>query len=66
MDLDLHGVKHTDVASMVENHIGLNTPPYKIITGNSLQMQHLVRQVLIKHEVNHLIWRDNLGSFSII
>ena len=36
--LDLHGVKHEDVDRLVENFVLLNSPPMKIITGNSERM----------------------------
>ena len=36
--LDLHGVKHEDVDRLIENFVLLNSPPMRIITGNSEKM----------------------------
>ena len=44
--LDLHGVKHEDVDRLVENFVLLNSPPMKIITGNSERMMELTLDVL--------------------
>ena len=46
--LDLHGVKHQDVDSSVENFILMkqNYFPLKIICGNSAKMIHLVEKTL--------------------
>lgn len=66
MDLDLHGVKHIDVEWIVENHIGKYKPPYKIITGNSHTMKEIVKNILVKRKIEHIIWSSNLGSISIV
>ena len=52
-DLDLHGVKHQDVDLLVEEYILLNTPPFKIITGNSSTMKVLTRTVLDRHQYKY-------------
>ena len=44
VELDLHGVVYEDVPQMIDRLIFRNEPPYRIITGNSLEMQ---RQVLL-------------------
>lgn len=49
-DLDLHGIKHRDVEIIVEEHILLHKPPFKIITGHSNKMKDLTISVLEKHE----------------
>jgi hypothetical protein len=48
MDLDLHGVQHSDVDRLVENFIYLNqySMPLKIICGNSNIMIRLVQEVV--------------------
>ena len=51
--LDLHGIRHFDVDRLVENFIILNEPPIRIITGNSDQMQLLVKKVLDRHDVEY-------------
>lgn len=48
-ELDLHGVKHVDVESLVENFVFLNTLPVRIITGNSKKMRDIVNNTLKKH-----------------
>jgi hypothetical protein len=48
MDLDLHGVRHSEVDRLVENFVYLNqdSMPLKIICGNSNIMIRLVQQTL--------------------
>jgi hypothetical protein len=48
MDLDLHGVRHSDVDRLVENFVYLNqnSMPLKIICGNSNVMIRLVQETL--------------------
>lgn len=48
-ELDLHGIKHADVESMVEDFVLVRTPPITIITGNSEPMKKLVTKTLEKH-----------------
>jgi len=52
MTLDLHGVRHHEVESMVENFILLNQNnfPLTIICGNSNKMIELVNNVINKIE----------------
>ena len=52
MTLDLHGVRHHEVKSMVENFILLNQNnfPLTIICGNSNKMIELVNNVINKIE----------------
>jgi len=54
--LDLHGVKHEDVDRLVENFVLLNSPPMKIITGNSERMMELTLDVLDRHEFEWTRW----------
>lgn len=51
--LDLHGVKHADVETTVEEFVLIRTPPIKIITGNSEPMKELVIKALDKHGYKH-------------
>ncbi len=66
--LDLHGIKHSEVKSTVDGFIRKNLThlPVEIITGNSLEMQNLVRQVInlyrLKMEPKNYV---NLGSFIV-
>ena len=48
--LDLHGIKHADVKTEVENYLYLNQEdcPILIICGNSQKMISLVEEVLVK------------------
>ena len=66
--LDLHGVKHRDVANLVDIFIrkNQNNLPIEIITGNSLDMQSEVKKVI----KNYGLKMDpksyfNLGSYII-
>lgn len=47
-DLDLHGVRHSDVDRIVENYVYLNqgSLPLTIICGNSNTMMQLTRDVV--------------------
>jgi hypothetical protein len=49
-DLDLHGVRHSDVDRLVENYIYLNQDslPLTIICGNSNTMIRLTRDVITR------------------
>ena len=66
--LDLHGIKHRDVEELVNSFIGthFNILPIEIITGNSVYMQKIVREIVqsykLKMEPTNYI---NLGSYVI-
>jgi len=49
-ELDLHGIRHHDVDRIVENFV-FNVYPSqaKIITGNSMRMKKIVKDVLDRH-----------------
>ena len=53
--LDLHGVKHVDVAILVENYIlqHQESCPLKIITGNSDKMKKLFIKTLESNGFNY-------------
>tara|TARA_Y100000816_G_C25695145_1_gene367575 strand:+ start:375 stop:575 length:201 start_codon:yes stop_codon:yes gene_type:complete len=57
--LDLHGVKHEDVDRIVENFVLLNSPPIRIITGNSEKMMELTLNVLNKHDFEWERWANS-------
>jgi|TARA_Y100000361_G_scaffold128523_1_gene123496 hypothetical protein len=57
--LDLHGVKHEDVDRLVENFVLLNSPPMKIITGNSERMMELTLDVLSRHDIEWTRWASS-------
>ena len=66
--LDLHGVTHSDAAELVDSFIGryFHKLPVEIITGNSADMQKIVRKVISSYELkieptNYM----NLGSYII-
>ena len=68
MSLDLHGIKHRDVEDLVDSFIGryFNMLPIEIITGNSADMQGIVRKIVQSYKLkmeptNHV----NLGSYVI-
>ena len=61
-ELDLHGKKHEEIDRLVENFVLLNTPPLRIITGNSHKMKNLVEKVLKRHKFD---W-ENLKSSQIL
>ena len=51
--LDLHGIRHSDVDRVVENFVLLNELPMRIITGNSDRMVELVIKVLDRHNIEY-------------
>lgn len=54
-ELDLHGVKHADVPTTVEDFVlTQKTTSVKIITGNSGTMKKIVKQTLEKHGFKYL------------
>ena len=58
-ELDLHGVKHEDVDRIVENFVLLNSPPMRIITGNSEKMMELTLNVLNRHDIEWTRWASS-------
>ena len=66
--LDLHGIKHRNVTNMVDTFIRQNNNnfPVEIITGNSLDMQNIIKKIVklygLRMEPKSHI---NLGSFII-
>jgi hypothetical protein len=64
--LDLHGIRHHQVIRKVEEFVLRNDIPLRIITGNSLTMRSLVREVLDEHRLCGEPESDwNLGSLII-
>ena len=65
--LDLHGLKHQDVDRIVENHIFLTPTPHDIVTGNSLEMIRIVKDVLdrcgFKYEIGDI---NNKGYLRVL
>ncbi len=66
--LDLHGIKHSECEHTILNFIELNLDklPIEIITGNSIDMQKIVKEITEQYNLkcthpNH----KNLGSFII-
>lgn len=57
--LDLHGIRHSEVESLVENFILMNQGefPLEIICGNSLRMIELVQKVIDKLECETYSYR---------
>jgi hypothetical protein len=65
-ELDLHNVRHHQVERLVENFIFLNSPPVRIITGNSPVMQRMVREILDRHKFTYDVESDwNLGAIIV-
>lgn len=57
--LDLHGLKHSEVDRVVENHVFLTPCPHIIITGNSTKMLSIAMNVLNRNN-----FRYEVGDFS--
>jgi DNA-nicking Smr family endonuclease len=64
--LDLHGMRHHQVKSEVENFVLLHELPVKIITGNSPAMKQIVQSVLDEYDLKGEVesyW--NLGAIVV-
>ena len=66
--LDLHGIKHQKASNMVDTFIrqNKNNLPVEIITGNSLDMQNIIKRIIKLYRLrmepkSHF----NLGSYII-
>ena len=67
--LDLHGVKHQDVKSLVIRFIEENWNlgnKGTIITGHSEKMKKLVTDVLDEYELSHKTFRSNYPAIETI
>ena len=51
--LDLHGIRHEDVQSILDSHIFENDPPFEIITGNSAEMRNVVIKTLKEYGLRY-------------
>ena len=66
--LDLHGIKHQKASNMADTFIrqNKNNLPVEIITGNSLDMQYIIKRIIklygLRMEPKSHI---NLGSYII-
>lgn len=65
-DLDLHGMRHYEVAEKVEDFILVHQPPFKIITGNSDDMKAITTAVLERHGYKYNTWLDNPGVITVV
>ena len=66
--LDLHNIKHTDAEILVDNFILKNftSLPIEIITGNSVDMQKIVFDIVDFYKLNlRPSHPNNLGSYII-
>ena len=66
--LDLHNLSHEDAAIIIDDFIIQNflNLPVEIITGNSVDMQLILKGIINKHDLrmvpSHI---NNLGSYII-
>ena len=54
MDIDLHGKYYQDIENLLEKHFYENSPPFKIITGNSSKMRENVIAYLCKNDHKYM------------
>ena len=54
--LDLHGIKHADAEEIVDLFIGrfFDRLPVEIVTGNSIDMQYIVRKIIDSYGLSFL------------
>ena len=60
-ELDLHGVKHSDVEDTLLDWIHFQSLPATIITGNSNQMKNIVKRILSANNYSYIIG-DNFNQ----
>ena len=65
--LDLHGVFHDDVQSVVDKFLEANlyTPQLEIVTGYSTRMKSLVREILSEYNLEAKEGKFNDGTLII-
>ena len=67
-ELDLHKISHEEAKIIIEEFIlkHYKKLPVQIITGNSVHMQNVLTQIIIKHDLRMSASHpDNLGSYII-
>ena len=67
-ELDLHKISHDEAKIIIEEFIIRNYTklPIQIITANSVDMQNILTQIIIKHNLRMSASHpDNLGSYII-
>ena len=65
-ELDLHGLGYSYAKKVVASWIKKNPPPCKIITGNSLKMEKIVKDSLGAKYKCHYESERNLGALIIM
>jgi len=67
LELDLHGIKHSEVRDKVENFVLLNSTklPVRLITGRSERMRNLAENILQKHKFEYYIPMHNPGEIIV-
>ena len=66
--LDLHNVSHENASIIIDDFIISNflNLPIEIITGNSVDMQSILRSIIKKHRLRMVPTHpNNLGSYII-
>ena len=53
-DIDLHGKFYQDIERALDDHFYNNTPPFKIVTGNSLKMKKKVISYLNNNDYKYM------------
>ena len=54
LKLDLHGITYNMIEELLEDYCYTNTPPFKIVTGNSNKMKNLVIDFLNKNNFKYM------------
>ena len=66
-DIDLHGELYDNIELTLEEHFYKNKPPFKIITGNSLNMRKKVLCYLDKNDYKYMSGNlYNLGYIQVL
>ena len=67
VSINLHGTRHGEVVMKLENfiyeHMQMDTPEIKVITGNSVDMKNLVRDTIKDYGMTTT---DEWGNFDCL
>ena len=64
-ELDLGGIKHNEIESVVEEFVLSEKPPMVIMTGRSEKMKDKVKMILEKYKIDWEIPKHNYGLVKI-
>lgn len=66
--IDLHGVRHRDVYSILEKTCMYEDTPFIVVTGHSSTMKKIVQQVALLFDLEARYWigDDSVGRMMVV